>query len=1289
MKAGDCMNFLHISDIHFDLEDSGRATRDLRAKFKSYVKEKGIKNINKVFFTGDFRPDHIYKEHELERLAKNAVDFICELARAVGVSDPQNIHIVPGDHDRDRLSSVEFEQCALESIYDQYDRFNGRFSGKVQEDVMASEFLRSRFVFFEKCAQLLDNKVWSEFKTGLIHRAQVYDDYAIIYLNTAIASGLTGEQKLLLGTDDFDLVVKSTNNKPLFILAHHSISDFDDNEQNIIKNILNDNQAPVLWFCGNTHKSQYDNTYNICVLTAGSMIQVSDTEASFYTGQFARYEGVTVTAHTYEPDHGYWQQAEAITKRIRESIPVSIQPAPEERLPEIHNIPGRYNYFAGRKQQIRAIAEKFNDSQGKVSKQAVLGLGGIGKTQLARQYMHVYSSFYETAIWEINAETSATIQLGFNQLVKKLGLDVPQELSEEELSEVIKDWMQCHDKWIILFDNLEFEDLVLPYIPDNNMRGHLLATTRNADLNWGDTLSLDSFSLVDAADFLDRRLFGCEWLKTTEETLKVELINRLGGLPLALEQAAAYMKTTRTDYSSYLDLLSEVGLKEFALNETSFGKPKNYLDSVVSTWEISFRCIAKEGAKQLLYLCSYLGAEKIPIKLFANRLEMLPDPLCIDLATIRDRNIVLSELRKYSLVGGDAKSINIHRLVQAVIRDKLSEEKWPQYCLELLGDAYCFEYSDKVSHNEFLMYTPHVESLLNIVSNKSFFGKRELQERIIHLWRVGGSGNLNLGNYKRAIAWYQKALLINETLHKEAHLDTANILNNLASAYDGQGNYKKALELYHKSLEVSRKLFPEDHPDIATSYSNIASVHDILGEFGDALKWYQKAIEISIRVLGEDDFDTAVTYNNMAGVINRLGDYQTALELYEKAMKGYKKNLGEKHPDMANIYNNIADVYDNLGEYAKALRLYEKALKIGEEILGFDHPDIAIYCNNIAYVYCRQGLFSEARIWYKRALDINMDTLGEEHPEVATSYNNLGSLYNELGDYKKAGSFYKRALEIYQKALGSQHPEVANASNNIAVSYIRQGEYDSGEWWYKKALEIREKAFGFEHPETATSYCNIGVLYDRRGDFDAAEEYCRKSLFIREKLLGRENPDTATSYNCLGNICFSRNEFRLAVEWYLKALRIRINVLGAEHPDVAALYNNLAVAYDSMKNYKEAIKYYQRALEIDEALYGTEHPATATTYDNLAAAYGSSGELEKALELHHKALKVRGKNFDKQHPEIAHSYNNIAHIYFMKAQYDEAEKWYVKALEILEEKFGSDHHLTQMTKENIANIPAG
>ena len=211
------MKFLHISDMHFDPKNDGEDTTVLREKFIDYLEEKNI-IVDEIFFTGDFRHALNQKNQPEEEVARNACDFLRNIALHV-VKDKNNIykhiHIVPGNHDL-----LRGEVTQLDKIYEQYDADKANFKEIIEDGKTGLNILLSRFSFFQRCAKLLQNDVWTDLLNGEVCHVRELEECSIIYINTAIASGRENDRgNLYVGrqyiANAFRQVIKGNSHKPI------------------------------------------------------------------------------------------------------------------------------------------------------------------------------------------------------------------------------------------------------------------------------------------------------------------------------------------------------------------------------------------------------------------------------------------------------------------------------------------------------------------------------------------------------------------------------------------------------------------------------------------------------------------------------------------------------------------------------------------------------------------------------------------------------------------------------------------------------------------------------------------------------------------------------------------------------------------------------------------------------------------------------------------------------------------------------------------------------------------
>jgi preprotein translocase subunit SecA/nephrocystin-3 len=501
---------------------------------------------------------------------------------------------------------------------------------------------------------------------------------------------------------------------------------------------------------------------------------------------------------------------------------------------------------------------------------------------------------------------------------------------------------------------------------------------------------------------------------------------------------------------------------------------------------------------------------------------------------------------------------------------------------------------------------------------------------------IGGVCNVQ-GVYPKAIEYYNKALSILEMKLTTNHRTTAILYNNMGLVYHNLGDYSKALEYYRKSLSISKKVLGENHPDTATSYNNIGGVYNDQGNFPKALEYYEKALIIRVEVFGANHPDIAMSFNNIGGVYYNLCDYPKALEYYEKAHSICEKVFGENHPNTASSYNNMGLVYQNQGDHVKALEYHHKALSICEKIFGENHPLIATIYDNIGLVYTAQINYSKALKFFQKALFVYNNVFYVDHPFIATSYNNIGVVYLNQGDYPKALEYGRKALEIRKKVLGINHIGTAQTNDLISGICFRQNDFQHSLEYELKALSIYEKVLGSNHWGTVKIFNNVSRIYEHLGNYSKAIEYALKALPIMEKQLGSNHSKIADAYNHIGGINHRMGDYSKSLEYTLKALSIQEKKLGTDHPKTAFLMRAVGVNYRKLNDPEMSLRYTKKSLEAYIRIYGEEHLQVAATHNSVGLAYRMKDMLEEALVHFRKALDIRKKLLPPNHKDIQKS----------------------------------------------------
>lgn len=366
----------------------------------------------------------------------------------------------------------------------------------------------------------------------------------------------------------------------------------------------------------------------------------------------------------------------------------------------------RNSFFSSREDILESIHINFETYEDRQIIQILSGVGGVGKTQIAIEYAYSFLDYYPL-IWWIKSETKQGIIESFMELGRNLGISGSHlNLDEDEKIAIIIKKLNCVKKYLLIFDNANCLNEIEKYLPKSNV-GSILITSR--DNNWkmiGNVISVDVFTPQEALDFIRKRtlindLSGAEVLS-----------KRLGFLPLAMEQAAAYIVNNALSFLDYIELFEKYKLKLFDLESS---KPLNYTHTVTITSRLSINRINNESSAQLLKIISFLDADSIELGFFTNSEKILPSPLSECIQNELQTREIIWELKRYSLIKEEDGKISIHRLLQEVMREEGGMKKYYRYGFNIIMNSIfidekllCFR---ATKYDEFKMFYPHILSL--------------------------------------------------------------------------------------------------------------------------------------------------------------------------------------------------------------------------------------------------------------------------------------------------------------------------------------------------------------------------------------------------------------------------------------------------------------------------------------------------------------------------------------------------------------------------------------------------
>jgi tetratricopeptide (TPR) repeat protein len=795
------------------------------------------------------------------------------------------------------------------------------------------------------------------------------------------------------------------------------------------------------------------------------LVRPVDIEGTFEEMRLLPENGKPISQ---QDSHAAWRD---VVKNIRDIIkgsPLLAVSTPLSSPLRVWNITHRRNPFFTGRDELLARLVKSNKIPGQI--QAVSGLAGIGKTQIVVEYAYRCKEEYQSVFWA-QADTRDGLISSFAKAVQLLNLPEKDMQDQNSVVAAFKQWMKTHSKWLLILDNVEDLAMLHYFIPPEH-NGHIILTTRIQSMGkFAQPVEVETMSPDEGGQFLLKR--ACieadtypEQVFSKIQTLALEIARELGGLPLALDQAGAYIEETQANLNSYLQLYRQEQASLLEQRGSVLGE--DHPESVVKTFSISFQKVKETEplAADLMHLCAFLHADAIPEEIITKGAVHL-GPLLQTAATNPQLfNRAISVLRNYSLIkrDRDQNMLSVHRLVQIVLKSQLDDETrshWAERTVKAVSAV--FPEPEAATWVLCERMLPHAESCMQLIKE----GNMKFPETERLLTRMGWYLR-ERARYKEAESVARQALTINRQRLETEHSDTARILNVLAGIYEAQGRYAEAESLYQRALAIYEKLEGPEHPYTIRNLNNLAGLYNAQSRYLEAEQLYQRALTICEKVQRQEEHSyTAEILSNLAYSYEDQGKDAEAEPLYRRALEIYEQQLGPDHLHTAAILNNLAELSCRQKKYTEAESHIRQALTTYRQQLGSDHPDTANSLNILAGIYFQQGKYAEAEPLIQKALAVREQRMGSDHPDTANSLHILGALYGvQEGKYPEAKDHLERALKIYEQQLGPDHLETASCLHNLARLHHRQEQYAEAEPLYRRALDIRKKRLGQDHPDT-------------------------------------------------------------------------------------------------------------------------------------------------------------------------------------------------------------------------------
>ncbi|MFG3021426.1 FxSxx-COOH system tetratricopeptide repeat protein [Streptomyces sp. NPDC048254] len=773
--------------------------------------------------------------------------------------------------------------------------------------------------------------------------------------------------------------------------------------------------------------------------------------------------------------------------------------------PKIFNAPSRNTVFTGRAAVLEQLRAQLGEGISIVLPQprTLFGLGGVGKTQIVLEYVHRFIADYDL-VWWISAEHKDAILASLAELGSRIGASGGDDMAmaSAEVVQMLASGVPT-TRWLLVFDNADDPETLKRYFPAGG-GGHILITSRNQE--WaqrGTSLPIDVFPRQESVEHLTRLASG---LSVDEADRVAEAV---GDLPLAVEQAAAWLAETAMPTDEYLRELDEQTTAVLGLNH-----PKDYPQPVVATWNISIARLSERSpaSVRLLQLCAFMAPEPISSLYVLYNKKML-EALREHDPTLQDSLLmgrVIREIGRFALAKVDqsSNSIQIHRLVQAVIRSQLSEaeqEEARHVVHTVLASTRPSE--DEPTDNPatwplFDAVWPHLlASGIQDCSEQE--PRRLLIDRVRYLWKRGDlSGARQLA--EEVLGRWRESLGKDDVQYLYLRCQLANVLRS-------QGHYKEAREIDEKLLERQREVLGPNHPHTYITVSGLSSDLAALGEYRSAVELASAAHRGFREIFPESHQRTLSAANNLALALRMVGRYEEARAVDEEVHDRRMEVLGPEHPHTLGSASSLGRDLREVGRYQDSVTLLASVYEKHKRIMGKHFPPTLSCAKSLAVSLRRVGQVEDALRLTTTTLATYRDQYSSPDPDWLACNLNLASDLYAADEKEQAREVAREALAGYMKVPGEAHPYTQGALNNLGIFHWGCGDVEEAERVFQKVLPRMREMLGKDHPHTLISGLNFANVLADQGRFEEAYDLEKRAATGLRAVLGRHHPDSLTA----------------------------------------------------------------------------------------------------------------------------------------------------------------------------------
>lgn len=801
-------------------------------------------------------------------------------------------------------------------------------------------------------------------------------------------------------------------------------------------------------------------------------------------------------------------ELEQWNRRLREALPLERLENPGRIRAGKHNTAPYYSspIFTGRDAALKFLERVFfsKELQRRQRRAVLHGLGGAGKTQIALKFAEEHSDKFDSIFW-VDASSDYAVEESYRDIAELL------KVSGCNLVRAVKHHLASpsnysnYSNYLMIFDNADDLPALATYFPSGK-HGNILVTSRDpktmslTEKN-DQTFEVDQMSQTDACDLLRRasRLSPEEFEVPETKEIAGQIVEKLGYLPLAIDQAGAYIANT-CRIGDYLRIYDTI--RPQLMNNRGF-RGSGYAASVYQTWELSLAAVKDKNpaAAELMMVLGYFHYEGIPEKIFESGSAAFSRASRVTKATGRAQlsplGKLLAETRCDPTLGANDPTGPCDPPLS------INDPTGPPTGGNSESATWAYGRFDQA------METLRGYSLIKRHLGRDRHPPTYTVHPLVHCWirdRCGQEPMEQQRAQDTAIALLQETMLANEK-----------------GGYAPRHHLVIQLEAWVRPYLDNENVTIDGHTEeerIGVLEAAGLTYHDV-GRLADAELLREKILQWRILNLGKRDPHTCRARADLAMTYRAAGKFQKAMLLDEETVCIFSESdmKGPDHPDTLQAKLNLAWTYSDVGNnIAKAERLEREVIAKRSDIYGPESLQVGVARGSLGMSLWRQARYKEAEEEFAFALKKKVAGYGKEHPSTLLTMGNLASALRGQKRWASAENLNREVLDIRERTLGpdKKHKDIARAMANLGVTLLEAGRVEEAYEWEMKALDMFRETVGEYHLHTIDTLENLGRVLPALGkDVEAIETL--EQLVSKQKIVrGEAHPVTLEAMKLLG-----------------------------------------------------------------------------------------------------------------------------------------------------------------------------